>query len=225
MKKITTSLLVLCSLIMFSFSLEKEDTKKIIKSEKIIEKTKNYQEAKEVLITLSDEGKKDVTYLKLASVVFDSCNNYTEAITVYNELLKIFPERNEFKTRIEELKILEAEHIEKNRIRLEIISKCTKCNGTDKLKIIEACEQCYGKGEAMISCSRCRGSGKVRCENCGGKGSLKTSEGYTVMDNVCGGAGSIPCSELCSKGLVLGTCKICRGKGNIEKIIKCDMHE
>ena len=56
-----------------------------------------------------------------------------------------------------------------------------------------------------ITCSECKGDGKVKCENCNGKGTWKeTSGGITASYycNVCDGTGRITCSPCTGYGKV-----------------------
>lgn len=207
-----------------SLTVNKEDQKKLDKVSKLINKSTNYFAAKSILLTISEEAINDENYLQLSAIVFDSCKDYNEAIKSYSGLMKIHPEKTELAARIDELKKLENIRAEKERIRLEKIKACTKCNCTDKIKLITTCEVCYGKGEALISCMKCRGVGRVKCESCNGSGLIKLDQ-YSTPDPACGGLGTLQCPDQCSKGQVLGTCKTCRGKGTVETTQKCDMHE
>ena len=97
-------------------------------------------------------------------------------------------------------------------------AKCSKCNGTGKVKVV--CSTCHNTGE--VKCSKCGGKGERKCPHCDGTGHAcpVCTRGYVKKDRW------INCKDCFGKGYTINyggdkcTCYKCGGRGQVKETYK-----
>lgn len=88
-------------------------------------------------------------------------------------------------------------------------------------KIFNECPICNGKGEAEQDCPDCKGSGD--CAACDGKGLKKMGLGKSNQKcDVCEGSGDCPTCN--GEKKYVGTCRKCRGRGQLLDQRYCEVN-
>lgn len=88
------------------------------------------------------------------------------------------------------------------RVALDLKDVASGREMTIKLPRHEKCPECSGTGAAS-------GSSPTACQQCGGRGQVRTTQGFFMIDRTCpkcGGAGEV----------ITKPCKSCRGQGRVE---------
>jgi hypothetical protein len=151
------------------------------------------------------------TFFHYKALANDSLEDYTNAITAYNELLRITPDDTASLNRSAYLKNI-----------LAIRSKCTKCKGSGYVVTETPCDQCKGTTMYKAPCKTCGGTKKQECGGCGGAGKIQAAYGFSPCGS-CGGTGKIPCNRCNMTGVQDEKCRLCKN-GMIVTKVKCPDH-
>lgn len=217
-------LLITC-MALIGFVKAGSDTKLLKQVSASISK-RDFKKAEEALEKVSASAQTSLPYLQSAALVYDSLKEFSKAISFYNQLSKQTADSTAIETRVLFLKKELAAYEEAERIRLERMKNCTKCNGTGSLQQQVICPLCDGQRIVSKPCSRCQGTSRVNCSGCRGAGRIEISDnGRTTLVNCsgCGGKGYFLCNS-CTRGSISEDCRKCNATGTIIISKTCDMH-
>jgi len=222
MKYLVLSAFVFCCLLSHS---QKGD-EKILKQVAAQITKHDFQKAVINLERISDAGKTETSFLQSASLVYDSLQLYSKAITAYELLLNGSDNNNAIIERISILRNEIGKNDEAERMRLEKMKDCTKCNGSGYFQTKETCAACNGYKTVTKDCIRCHGDGKLVCIPCEGTGYIRSDDPKKLSGscNRCGGGGYLNCTAMCNRGKVTEACRKCSSSGEVSIKNKCDLH-
>ena len=220
--------ILVCSLtILVFFSSAQKGDEKILKQAVSKIKKGEFQKAQEALEKISINGKIQPEFIQIASLVYDSLNQYTEAISAYEVLAKGGQNNDAIAERI---KFLKAELIKKeaaDMLAAEKRKNCNKCKGTGYFETSEVCHTCGGNKKVTKDCLTCHGEGNIFCGGCEGTGRVKSNDSERSAATTCSrcnGRGYLNCTAMCTHGKVTEDCRKCNSTGFVTVKLKCDLH-